>query len=157
MPKAAVKRIADGAHTVSPHLICAGAAEAIEFYKKAFNATELMRLLGGDGKLMHACVRIGDSNVLLVDENPAWQCRGPKLIGGTPVTLHLSVADADVVFNQAVAAGATPVMPLADMFWGDRYGIVVDPFGHHWSIAHHQYDLTPEEIQQAMANACGKS
>jgi PhnB protein len=156
MPKPATKKIADGMHTVTPHIICAGAAEAIEFYKKAFGATEVMRLPGADGKLIHASIRIGDSMVMLVDENPAWQCRGPKLLGGTPVTIHLAVDDVDAVFAKAVAAGATPVMPVADMFWGDRYGIVADPCGHHWSIATHKYDLTPEEIQQGMATACGK-
>lgn len=155
MPTPAKQRVPTGSRTVTPHIICHGAAEAIEFYKKAFGAEELMRLPGPDGKLMHGCVKIGDSNVMLVDENPAWNCRGPKLLGGTPVTIHLSVEDADKTFNQAVAAGATVVMPVADMFWGDRYGIVADPFGHHWSIAHHQYDLTPEEIGQAMQGACG--
>jgi PhnB protein len=156
MPKPAAKKIQDGMHTVTPHLICNGAAEAIEFYKKAFGATELMRLPGEGGKLMHASIQIGDSKVFLVDENPSWQCRGPKLLGGTPVTIHLSVEDVDAVFAKAVAAGATPVMPVADMFWGDRYGIVADPFGHHWSIATHMFDLTPEEVQANMAKMCGQ-
>lgn len=152
----AKKRIPDGSNTVTPHIIVNGAIAAIEFYKKAFNAEEVMRLPGmEEGKLMHACIRIGNSNVMMVDENPAWNCRGPKLLGGTPVTLHLSVEDADKTIAQAVAAGATVVMPAADMFWGDRYGIVADPFGHNWSIAHHQFDYTPEEMQQNMAKMCG--
>lgn len=151
MPTPAKKRIPDGTHSVTPHLVINGAAEAIEFYKKAFSAVELMRLPGPGGRLMHACVRIGDSNVMMVDENPEWQCRGPQLLGGTPVTLHLTVEDADKTYDQAVAAGATPLMPMGDAFWGDRYGVVVDPFGHAWSIAHHQFDLTPEEIQANMA------
>ncbi|WP_425614146.1 VOC family protein [Anatilimnocola sp. NA78] len=155
MPKAATKRIADGMHTVTPHLVVDGAANAIEFYKKAFGAVEEMRMPGPNGRLMHACVRIGDSKVFLVDENTEWGCLGPKLLKGTPVTIHLSVEDADKLFAQAVAAGATVVMPINDAFWGDRYGIVADPFGHSWSIAHHQYDLTPEEMMQNMAKACG--
>lgn len=155
MPTPAKQRIPTGTHTVTPHLVCKGAADAIEFYKKAFGAEENMRLPGPDGALMHACVRIGDSNVMLVDENPAWECKGPNLLGGTPVTLHLSVEDADKAIDRAVAAGATVVMPVADMFWGDRYGIVKDPFGHCWSIAHHQYDLTPAEIGEAMKGAYG--
>lgn len=155
MPTPAKKRVPDNMHTVTPHIVVAGAAAAIEFYKKAFNAVEQMRLPAADGKLMHACVRIGDSNVMLVDENPDWNIKGPKAIGGTPVTIHLCVEDADVIYNQALAAGGTSVMPPMDAFWGDRYGIVADPFGHNWSIAHHQFDYTPEEIQQNMAKMCG--
>jgi PhnB protein len=155
MSTPAKKRIPDHMHTVTPHLVVAGAAEAIEFYKKAFNAVEQMRLPAPNGKLMHACVRIGDSNVMLVDENPEWNIKGPKVYGGTPTTLHLSVEDADATYNQALAAGATSLMPPMDAFWGDRYGIVVDPFGHAWSIAHHQFDYTPEEMQQNMAKSCG--
>jgi uncharacterized glyoxalase superfamily protein PhnB len=155
MPTPAKQRIPTGTHTVTPHLVCKGAAAAIEFYKKAFGAEELMRLPGPDGGLMHGCVKIGDSRVMLVDENPAWNIKGPTALGGTPVTIHLSVQDADKAFAQAVAAGATAVMPCADMFWGDRYGMVRDPFGHTWSIAHHQYDLTPAEIGEAMKGACG--
>jgi PhnB protein len=154
MPTPAKQRVPDNMHTVKPHIVVNGGAAAIEFYKQAFNAVEQMRLPLPDGKLMHACVRIGDSNVMLVDENPEWQCRGPKLLGGSPVTIHLCVEDADKIFNQAVAAGATAVMPPMDAFWGDRYGIVTDPFGHNWSIAHHQYDYTPAEIQQNMAKMC---
>ncbi|QDU29335.1 Glyoxalase-like domain protein [Anatilimnocola aggregata] len=155
MPKAATQRIAAGMHTVTPHLVVDGAAEAIEFYKQAFGAVEEMRLPGPGGRLMHGCVRIGDSKVFLVDENPEWKCLGPKLLKGTPVTIHLSVEDADKTYAQAVAAGATPVMPVGDAFWGDRYGIVADPFGHNWSIAHHQFDVTPEELMEAMKGACG--
>lgn len=143
-------------HTVTPHLVCDGAAAAIEFYKKAFGATEIMRLPTPDGKLMHAAVQIGDSTVMLVDENPEWRIIGPKTLKGSPVTIHLQVDDVDASFAQAVEAGATAKMPPADMFWGDRYGMVEDPFGHSWSIATHIKDLTPEEIQQAAASAtCG--
>jgi uncharacterized glyoxalase superfamily protein PhnB len=146
---APVKPVPDGMHTVTPHLVCAGAAKAIEFYKKAFGATEIMRLSGKDGKLMHAQVRIGDSSVMLVDENPEWQIQGPTALKGTPVTIHLYVKDADALFEAAVAAGAKALMPVQEMFWGDRYGLVQDPFGHNWSIATHVRDLTPEEIQAA--------
>jgi len=145
-----VKPIPEGMHSVTPHLVCAGAAEAIEFYKKAFNAVEVARMPGPGGKLMHAAVRIGDSTVMLVDEFPDWKSFGPNALGGTAVTIHLYVTDADATFNQAVAAGAAVRMPLADMFWGDRYGQITDPFGHIWSIATHTRDMTPEEMQKAM-------
>jgi uncharacterized glyoxalase superfamily protein PhnB len=137
-------------HSVTPHLVCDGAAEAIAFYQKAFNAVETSRMPGENGKLMHAAVRIGDSTVMLADAFPGWGSLDPKALKGTPVTLHLYVNDADAIFNQAVAAGATVKMPIADMFWGDRYGQVTDPFGHHWSIATHTRDMTPEEMQKAM-------
>ncbi|MDB6077074.1 MAG: hypothetical protein JWO82_821 [Akkermansiaceae bacterium] len=144
----------EGMHTVTPHLICDGAAEAIEFYKAAFGAVEFMRVPAPNGKLMHASVRIGDSLVMLVDEMPDWNCLGPKAIGGSPVTIHLMVDDVDAVFAQAVKAGATEVMPPADQFWGDRYSRVDDPFGHQWSIATHIKDLSPEEILEAAKGGC---
>jgi PhnB protein len=121
-----------------PHLVCAGAANAIDFYKKAFGATEVMRLPGKDGKLIHASVEINGACVMLVDEMREWGTLSPKALKGTPVTVHLNVDDADAVFKRAVKAGATSIMPVADMFWGDRYGIIEDPFGHRWSIATHQ-------------------
>ena len=144
---AQVKSIPEGMHSITPHLVCADAAKAIEFYKKAFNASELFRLDGMAGKLMHACIQIGDSRVMLADEFPEWDSVGPKTLKGTPVTLHLYVEDADKAFNQAINAGAAVKMPLADMFWGDRYGIIVDPFGHNWSIAMHVRDVSIEEMQ----------
>lgn len=151
MSTSTVKAIPEGMHSLTPHLVCAGAAEAIEFYKKAFNAIELARLPGPDGKLMHALVRIGDSMVMLVDEFPQWGSLGPKALKGSPVVLHLYVEDVDARVAQAVAAGAKLTMPVADMFWGDRYGQLEDPFGHKWSVATHTRDLTPEEIQAGMA------
>lgn len=151
-----VKPIPEGMHSVTPHLVCAGAAEAIEFYKKAFGAVEVHRLPGPDGKLMHAAVRIGDSTVMLVDEHPEWQALGPKALKGSPVTLHLYVEDADAVFAQAVASGATAIMPVAEMFWGDRYGVVTDPFGHNWSIATHVRDATQEEMMAAAKTGCAE-
>jgi len=151
MSTSPVKAIPDGMHSLTPHLVCAGAAEAIEFYKKAFNAVELARLPGPDVKLMHALVRIGDSMVMLVDEFPQWGTFGPKALKGSPVVLHLYVEDVDAQVKQAVAAGAKLTMPVADMFWGDRYGQLEDPFGHKWSVATHTRDLTPEEIKAGMA------
>jgi len=137
-------------HTVTPHLVCDGAAAAIEFYKKAFNAVETARMQTPDGKIMHASVRIGDSNVMVVDEFPDYGSVGPKKLNGSPVTLHVYVPNVDQVFEQAVAAGATVKMPVADQFWGDRYGQVVDPFGHNWSIATHVKDMAPDEMVRAM-------
>jgi uncharacterized glyoxalase superfamily protein PhnB len=147
--------------SITPHLICAGASDAIEFYKKAFGAEEMFRMPGPDGRLMHASVRIGDSSVMLVDEMPEWGALGPKTLRGSPVTIHLMVDNVDEVYARAVAAGATAKMPVADMFWGDRYGKLIDPFGHEWSIATHVRDLTPEEImaagREAMAKGCAEA
>jgi uncharacterized glyoxalase superfamily protein PhnB len=143
--------IPDGMRSLTPHIVCDGAAAAIEFYKKAFGAVEEFRLPGPGGRLAHAQIRIGDSALMLVDEWPDMGALGPKSLKGSPVTLHLYVPDADATVAQAVAAGAKVTMPLAEMFWGDRYGQIEDPFGHHWSIATHLRDLSPEEIAQNMA------
>lgn len=137
-------------HTVTPHLVCEGAADAIEFYKKAFNAVETMRMPGQSGKLMHAALTIGDSVIMLADDFPEHGGLGPKALKGSPVTLHMYVVDTDATFKQAVDAGATPRMPPTDMFWGDRYAQVTDPFGHNWAIATHQKDLAPEQMMEAM-------
>jgi PhnB protein len=145
-----VKPIPNGMHSVTPHLVCAGAADAIEFYKKAFDAVELARLPGQQGKLMHAMIRIGDSAVMLVDEAPEWGMLGPKALKGSPVTIHLYVENADATAERAVKAGAKVTMPVQDMFWGDRYGTLEDPFGHRWSVGTHIRDVTMEEMQQAM-------
>ncbi len=150
MTEPKTKPLPNGMHTVTPHLVCAGAADAIEFYKKAFNAVEMVRLPGLNGKLMHACIKIGDSAVMLVDEYPDHGCLGPKSLKGSPVTIHLFVDDVDGFAARAVAAGAKITMPIADMFWGDRYGQLEDPFGHRWSVATHVRDMSPEEMQQAM-------
>jgi PhnB protein len=155
MSQQKVNPIPNGMHTVTPHLVCGGAADAIEFYKQAFGAVESVRLPGPQGKLMHAMIRIGDSAVMLVDEFPDCGALGPKSLNGSPVTIHLYVEDVDATVERAVAAGAKVIMPVDDMFWGDRYGQVEDPFGHHWSIATHIRDLSPEEIQAAAAKACG--
>jgi uncharacterized glyoxalase superfamily protein PhnB len=142
-----------GHHAITPHLVIKGASEAIEFYKRAFGAEELCRMPfpGPDGrvKLGHAALQIGDSKIFLADEFPDYGSVGPD--GSSPVTIHLYVTDADAAFARAVEAGATVAMPLEDMFWGDRFGKLVDPFGHHWSIAEHLEDLTPEQMQERMA------
>ncbi|MFN3790310.1 VOC family protein [Massilia sp.] len=145
-----VKPVEDGMHTITPHLVCAGAADAIAFYQRAFGAVEVMRLPGPGGKLAHASVRIGDSMLMLQDEFPDWDASGPAALGGTPVTIHLSLPDVDRAFERAVEAGAIARMAPADMFWGDRYGVVEDPFGHRWSMATHIRDVSPEEMAAAM-------
>jgi PhnB protein len=150
-----VKPIPDDMHTVTPHLVCAGAAEAIDFYKRAFGAVEEARLPGPGGKIMHAMIRINGSAVMLVDENPEWGMLGPKALKGTPVTIHLYVEDADGFVARAEKAGAKVTMPVADMFWGDRYGKIEDPFGHHWSVGTHVRDVSMEEAQQAMQKMGG--
>jgi uncharacterized glyoxalase superfamily protein PhnB len=145
-----VKAIPDGMHSLTPHLVCRGAAAAIDFYGRAFGAIEQFRLPGPDGRLVHACVLIGDSQLFLVDEMPEHGALGPRALKGSPVTIHLQVQDADATFARAVQAGATVSMPLADMFWGDRYGRVTDPFGHSWSIATHVRDVSPDDMVAAM-------
>jgi uncharacterized glyoxalase superfamily protein PhnB len=157
-----VKPIPDGFHTVSPHIIVRDVPKAIAFYKAAFGAEQEVVHTMPDGKtVMHAQIRIGDSTILMAEEAPQWGCKSPLMLGGTPISLHISVKDADAAFDRAVKAGATVAMPLADMFWGDRYGKVTDPFGHHWSIATHIKDLTEAEVargaQEAFAKmSCGK-
>lgn len=147
--------IPPGMHTVTPHLVCSSAADAIAFYTKAFGAKEEMRLAGPDGRIWHARMKIGDSVVMLVDEMPEWGSLGPAALKGTPVTLHLYVEDADAFVERAVKAGATVRMPVSDTFWGDRYGHIEDPFGHKWSVATHVRDMTPEEIRAAMPKEMG--
>jgi PhnB protein len=150
MSTPSAKPIPEGMHSLTPHLVCANAAEAIAFYKKAFGATELFRMPGREGKIGHAQIKIGDSVVMLTDEAPQQGMLGPKALKGTPLSLYLYVEKADKAFEQAVAAGATVLMPLADMFWGDRWGLVEDPFGHHWHIASHTRDVSEEEMKRAM-------
>ncbi|HEY9870856.1 MAG TPA: VOC family protein [Candidatus Obscuribacterales bacterium] len=144
---AKVDPIPRGFHTITPSLTVKDAEKAIEFYKKAFGAEQKEICLGPDGKsIMHAELKIGDSIIMLNDEYPDMGCRSPNSLGGSPVSLYLYVDDVDAWYARAVGAGATSVMPVADMFWGDRFGAVVDPFGHKWSIATHIKDMTPEEI-----------
>ncbi len=149
-----VKPIPDGMHTVTPHLVCAGAGAAIDFYVKAFGATEICRVPGADGKLMHAAIQIGDSMIFLHDEFPDYGALGPKARGGSSVTIHLQVEDVDAAFERAIAAGVTVKMPLADMFWGDRYGNVEDPWGHSWSLATSIREVSMEELMQSASACC---
>jgi PhnB protein len=146
----AVKPIPDGYHTATPYLIAKGAAAAIEFYKKAFGATELMRCPGPGGALMHAEIKIGDSPIMLADEFPEMKILSPSSLGGTSGLVLLYVPDVDARFAQAVAAGATVERPVKDEFYGDRAGTLMDPFGHRWTIATHVEDVSPEEIQRRM-------
>lgn len=148
MPK--VSPIPKGMTAVTPHLVCEGAAEAIEFYRKAFGAVEESRVPGPGGKLMHAMIRIGGSAIMLVDAAPEWGMLGPKALKGSPVTIHIYADDADAFVARAQKAGAKVTMPVADMFWGDRYGTIEDPFGHRWSVGTHVRDVSPEEMVAAM-------
>jgi PhnB protein len=145
-----VKPIPDGYHTVTPYLIVQGAAKAIDFYKQAFGATEIMRMPMPDGKIAHAEIKIGDSPVMLADESPQMGYRNPKALGGTPVSLLIYVEDVDTVFERAVSSGGTPVRPVKDQFYGDRTGTLTDPFGHVWSISTHKEDVSSDEMQRRM-------
>jgi PhnB protein len=144
----AAKAIPDGYHTVTPYLIVAGAVEAIDYYRRAFGATESLRLDCGNGKIGHAEIKIGNSTVMLADEFPEMGARGPHAFGGTPVSLLLYVENADAVTQQAIDAGGKEVRPVKDQFYGDRSGMVADPYGHVWTIATHKEDLTPDEINR---------
>ena len=150
-----VREIPKGFHTVTPYLIVTDGARAIDFYKRAFGAQELLRLDGPDGKVAHAELKIGDSIIMLSEEMPG-RTRSPQSLGGTAVDIMLYVKDVDQAFNQAVAAGAKIAMPLSDMFWGDRYGQVTDPFGHSWSLASHKEDVLPEELRKRTQAAMAK-
>ena len=146
----AVKPIPDGYQAVTPYLIVAGAARALDFYKQVFGATELMRLAGPNG-VAHAEMRIGDSVVMLADESPDMGYKGPVALGGSPVSLMLYVADVDATFQRALAAGAVQQRPVQDQFYGDRSGTLEDPFGHVWTIATHIEDVAPDEIDRRLA------
>lgn len=140
--------IPHGYHTLTPQLAVQGADRAIDFYRRAFGAEVLTRMPGPDGKgIMHAELRIGDSIFFLSDEFPSTGCRSPQSLGGATASLHIYVRDVDAAFQRAVAAGAQVRMPVANMFWGDRYGRVADPFGHEWGLGTHKEDLTPEQIR----------
>lgn len=149
--------IPEGFHSVTPHLVVDGAAAAIDFYKQAFGAVELGRMNMPDGKIGHAEMRIGDSRLMLADAFPDYGSNSPLTLKGSPVAIHLYVENADAIWDKAIAAGAKPVMPLSDAFWGDRYGQVEDPFGHRWSIATHQRDVSEEEMRQALENMASEA
>jgi len=145
-PKKKVSFVPKGYYTATPYLLCRAADQAIDFYKKAFGAKEKTRMLGPDGKIMHAEITIGDSHIMLGEENVAMGMRSPQSLGGSPAGVMLYVPNVDAMFNAAVAAGAKVEMPVADQFWGDRYGKLTDPFGHSWSIATHIEDMSEKEM-----------
>ena len=144
-----VQAVPTGFHTLTPHLVVRNAAEALEFYKEALGAEVLNVAKMPDGRIMHAALRIGDSMLMLNDEMPEHGALSPLANNGSGVTIHIYTEDADDAFNRAVSAGAQVRMPLMDQFWGDRYGVVSDPYGHQWSIASHVKDVSPEELQKA--------
>ena len=142
------KPIPEGFHTITPALVVRDAAKAIDFYKKALGAQELMRMPSPDGKILHAELKIGDSIIFLSDEMPQSPVKAPQTLGGSTGVLNIYVEDVDKTFKQAVDAGGKITMPVADQFWGDRYGSVVDPFGHAWGIGTHKEDLSPHQIEE---------
>jgi PhnB protein len=146
-----VQPIPDGYHSVTPYLICADAATAIDFYKKAFAAVELLRLGGPDGKIGHAEIRIGNSIIMLADEHPEFLQKAPTAYGGSPVSMVIYVPNVDEVFHQAIAAGGKEVRPLTDQFYGDRTGSLIDPFGHTWTIMTHVEDVPQDEVERRLA------
>jgi PhnB protein len=147
--KSKVSPVPKGYHTVTPGLALRDTAGAIDFYKKAFGAKEKGRMPGPDGKIMHAELRIGDSSIMVGEEMPQMGNPSPATLGGSPVSLYIYVKNVDKAFEQAVNAGATVEMPVADMFWGDRYGAVKDPYGHKWGLATHKRDMSPKAMKQA--------
>jgi len=151
----AVKPIPEGYHTATPYLIIRGAADAIEFYKKAFGATELMRMPAPGGTIGHAEIKIGDSPIMLADEFPEMGYKGPQTLGGSPVSLMIYVDDVDTVFDRAVAAGASVKEAVSDKFYGDRIGTLTDPFGHVWHVSTHKEDVSVEEMERRAKAAGG--
>jgi PhnB protein len=152
----AVKPIPEGYHTLTPYMTVRDAARAIEFYKKAFGATERGVMKDPTGKVMHAELLIGDSIVMLADEYPDYGALSPETVGGSSMGLHIYVDNVDAAFDRAIKAGARVEMPVMDQFWGDRYGKLKDPFGHKWSIATHTKDLSADEMKRGMEDAMAK-
>ena len=146
-----VKAIPDGYHSVTPYLIIAGAARALDFYKRAFDAKELMRIPAPNDRIGHAEIRIGNSVIMLADEHPEIEARSPAHYGGSPVSIMVYLEDVDRQFKQAIEAGATEVRPVADQFYGDRSGTLKDPFGHSWHLSTHKEDVSMEEMTRRMA------
>ena len=151
-----VKAVPDGYQTVTPYLTIRGAASAIDFYKRAFGATELFRMPGPDGKIMHAEITIGSSRVMLADESAATGTQSPVALNGTACGIFLYVENVDATFKQAIKAGSKETQPVQDMFWGDRFGKLSDPFGHKWMLATHIEDVTPEEMEKRTAALASK-
>jgi uncharacterized glyoxalase superfamily protein PhnB len=150
-----VKAVPDGFHTITPHITVRNAKEAMEFYKKAFGAEVLHTMMQGDA-VMHAMLKIGDSFLMLNDEFPQMGSLSPLSTNGSGVVLHIYTENVDAAFARATSAGATVAMPLMDQFWGDRYGIVADPYGHKWSLAAHVRDMSAEEVRKAQEDAFSK-
>ncbi len=148
-----VNPIPDGYPRVTPYLIVDGADAAIDFYKSVLGASERMRMEGPDGRIGHAELELGDSVIMLADEHPEMDIRGPKTVGGTPVSLHVYVEDVDAVFERAIGSGARALHPVEDKFYGDRLGSFEDPFGHHWNVASHVEDISPDEMSKRAADA----
>ncbi len=148
-----VKPIPEGYYTVTPYLVVKGAAAALEYYKKAFGAIELVRMPGPDGKIMHAELKIGNSPIMLGDEAPERDVKGPLSLGGSPVGICLYVPDADAMFNAAISAGGKELYPIKNQFYGDRSGTLIDPFGHKWTVATHIEDVSPEDMRKRMEAA----
>jgi PhnB protein len=157
----AVRPIPEGYHSVTPYMIVNNASAAIDFYKKAFGASELFRMPGKEGKIMHAEIKIGDSHVMMADETPEmakWGAKSPQALGGSAIHLMIYCENVDQMFKQAISAGGTERMPVKDQFYGDRSGTLVDPYGHSWTISTHKEDLKPEEIEKRMkAQAPGQT
>jgi len=151
-----VKAIPTGYHTLTPNLVVADAAKAIDFYKKALGAEEVMRMDGPGGKVMHAEMKIGDSRFMLGDEMPEMGAKGPKGYGGTSVSFYIYVEDVDTAWKRALGAGGKETMPLATMFWGDRTGRLEDPWGHAWVLATHVKDVTPEDMKKGQEEFMSK-
>jgi PhnB protein len=154
--KNSVKPIPSGYHTATPYLTVKGGASAIDFYKRAFGATELFRMPGPDGKIMHAEITIGDSHVMLADECAVNGTEAPTSLNGTATGIFLYVEDVDTTFKQAIKAGGKETQPVQDMFWGDRFGKLTDPFGHKWMLATHVEDVTPAEMEKRMGALASK-
>jgi PhnB protein len=152
-----VKPIPEGYHTVTPYLFVKSALSAIDFYKSVFGATEFVRMAGWNGKIMHAEIKIGDSIVMLADENPQTGVMSPQTVGGYSVGLHLYVENVDAVIQKAVENGAKPLRPIKNQFYGDRSGSLLDPFGHMWSVATHVEDVSPEEMRKRMTAAMSQT
>ena len=151
-----VRHIPEGLRTVTPYLAIKNAVEALDFYKKAFGATEEFRLLMPDGRLGHGQIRLGDSTIMLCDEFPEHAGTSPETLGGSPVNIHLYVEDVDAFFKKAVAAGATERKPVMDQFYGDRSGQLEDPYGHLWWVATHKEDVSPEEMRKRLDAMCAE-
>jgi PhnB protein len=148
-----VKAVPDGTHTITAHLAVREATKAIDFYQKAFGAEVRALHKSPDGKVMHASLKIGDSTLMLADENPSMGCPSAQALGGSPVILNIYVENVDTLFNRAVSAGAKVTMPVANQFWGDRYGQITDPFGQPWALGQHIEDVAPEEMERRAKEA----